>query len=62
LRGRPYALPVDIADVAVDVLAHRLILTYDAIADGVPTRRLVERVLERVGQPSITPSQLEGAA
>ena len=62
LRGRSYALPGDIADVAVDVLAHRLVLTYDAIADGVPTRRLIERVLEKVGQPSITPSQLEGAA
>ncbi len=57
LRGRTYALPADVADVAVDVLAHRLVLTYDAIADQVPARRLVERVLEVVAQPTIAPSQ-----
>ena len=57
LRGRTYALPADVADVAVDVLAHRLVLTYDAIADQVPARRLVERVLEVVVQPTIAPSQ-----
>ncbi|MEO6205896.1 MAG: AAA family ATPase [Mycobacteriales bacterium] len=63
LRGRTYALPADVADVATDVLSHRLVLTYDAIADGVPPRRLVERVLEVVPQPSVAPSQLaDGAA
>ncbi|MCU1600306.1 MAG: ATPase associated with various cellular 3, partial [Frankiales bacterium] len=62
MRGRSYALPGDIADVAVDVLAHRLVLTYDAIADEVPVRRLVEQVLAKVAQPTIAPSQLEGAA
>ena len=63
LRGRTYALPADVADIASDVLAHRLVLTYDAIADGVPARRLVERVVEVVPQPTIAPSQLsDGAA
>ena len=63
LRGRTYALPADVADVASDVLAHRLVLTYDAIADGVPSRRLVERVVEVVPQPTVAPSQLaDGAA
>ncbi len=63
LRGRTYVLPADVSDVAVDVLAHRLVLTYDAIADGVPPRRLIERVLEVVPAPTIAPSQLaDGAA
>ena len=63
LRGRDYALPADVADLAVDVLAHRLVLTYEALADGVPAARVVERVLEVVEGPRITPSQdLTGAA
>jgi MoxR-like ATPase len=40
LRGRDYVLPVDVADLAVDVLAHRLVLTYEALADEVPATRL----------------------
>jgi MoxR-like ATPase len=52
LRGRHHVLPRDIADLAVDVLAHRLVLTYDALADGVPPRRLVEQVLQVVEPPT----------
>jgi MoxR-like ATPase len=63
LRGRDHALPEDVAAVAVDVLAHRLVLTYEAIADGVPRRRLVERVLERIAPPAqATPFEDDGAA
>ena len=62
LRGRGYVLPADVADVAVDVLAHRIVLTYDALADGVPPRRLIEQVLAVTAQPSIAPSQLEAGA
>jgi MoxR-like ATPase len=59
VRGRDHVLPVDIAEVAVDVLSHRLVLTYDAIADGVPRRRLIERVLEKVAPPAEAPGALE---
>jgi MoxR-like ATPase len=52
VRGRDHVLPEDVAAVAVDVLSHRLVLTYDAIADGVPRRRLVERVVEKVAAPT----------
>ena len=38
LRGRDYALPQDVLDIAPDVLSHRLVLSYDAIADGDPGR------------------------
>ncbi|HEU5108992.1 MAG TPA: MoxR family ATPase, partial [Micromonosporaceae bacterium] len=36
LRGRDYALPQDVQDVAPDILRHRLVLSYDALADDVP--------------------------
>jgi MoxR-like ATPase len=61
LRGRGYVLPGDVTDVAPDVLAHRLVLTYDALADAVPPRGLVERVLAAVRPPRITPAQEEAA-
>jgi MoxR-like ATPase len=57
LRGRGYVLPGDITDVAPDVLAHRLVLGYDALADGVPPRALVERILAAVRAPRVTPAQ-----
>ena len=39
LRGRDYVLPHDVVDMAGDVLAHRLVLTFDAVAEGVDPRR-----------------------
>ena len=35
LRGRDYALPQDVTDLALDVLRHRLVLSYEALADNV---------------------------
>jgi MoxR-like ATPase len=57
LRGRDYVMPVDISDLAVDVLAHRLVLSYDALADEVSPRSIVEKVLEVVVAPHVAPSQ-----
>ena len=62
LRGRDYALPGDVADVAVDVLSHRLVLTYDAVADGVPPRRLIERVLHVIDPPTVARARYAGGA
>jgi MoxR-like ATPase len=56
LRGRDYVLPGDVVDVASDVLAHRLVLTFDAVADGVDPRTVVETVLRSIPQPRITSS------
>ena len=61
LRGRAYVLPGDIADVASDVLAHRMVLGFDALADGVDTRGLVARVLSAVRAPRVAPAQPEPA-
>ena len=57
LRGREYVLPEDVRDVAGDVLAHRLVLTYDAVADGVDPRWIVDRVLAAVPAPQVAPAR-----
>ena len=57
LRGRDYALPQDVQDIAPDILRHRLVLSYDALADDIPADRIVERVLAAVPAPSVTPRQ-----
>jgi MoxR-like ATPase len=57
LRGRDYVLPQDVLDVASDVLAHRLVLSYDAVADGVPAEQAVRRVLQTVPLPQVAPRQ-----
>jgi MoxR-like ATPase len=57
LRGRDYALPQDVQDVAPDILRHRLVLSYDALADDIPADQIVDRVLAAVPLPSVTPRQ-----
>jgi MoxR-like ATPase len=54
IRGRDYVLPQDVVDVAADVLRHRLVLSYDALADGVPVEHIVTRVLQTVPLPQIS--------
>ena len=51
LRGRAYVLPQDIADVAPDVLRHRVVRTYDAMADEVSTDQIVRRILAHITAP-----------
>jgi MoxR-like ATPase len=53
LRGRDYVLPVDVRDLARDVLRHRIVLTYEALAAGVDPDRVLDDVLERVPMPRI---------
>jgi len=57
LRGRDYALPQDIQDIAPDVLKHRLVLSYDALADDVPAEHIIARVLSAVPPPTVSPRQ-----
>jgi MoxR-like ATPase len=54
VRGRDYVLPQDVVDVAPDVLRHRLVLSYDALADGVPIDHIVTRVLQTVPLPQVS--------
>ena len=60
LRGRSYALPHDMTDVARDVLRHRVLLTYEAVADGIDAEQVVERVVTTVAPPRVAPSQDPG--
>jgi len=57
LRGRDYVLPQDIADVAPDIMRHRLVLSYEALADGVSVDDVLSRVLGAVEPPKLVPSQ-----
>jgi MoxR-like ATPase len=51
LRGRDYVLPEDVSDLAPDVLRHRLVLSYEALADGLAPDDLVHRIMQRVRPP-----------
>lgn len=48
LAGRDHATPEDVRALAADALAHRLILTWRAEADGVTPRKLIARLLDQV--------------
>ena len=51
LRGRPYVLPDDVKAVALDVLRHRIQVSYEAEAEGVDGEEVARRILEQVRVP-----------
>ena len=51
LRGRAYVLPEDVVDLVPDVLRHRLILSYEALADGQSADQIIHRVLAQLPAP-----------
>ncbi len=53
LRGRGHVVPGDVRDLAADVLRHRIVLSYDALSDGVTAKELLERVLTAVPEPGV---------
>ena len=53
LRGRRYALPSDVVELAPDVLRHRLVLGYAALADGVSADTIIARILTLVPAPHL---------
>lgn len=57
LRGRDYAVPDDVAAVALDVLPHRLVLSYEALAEGLTADTIAARILEVIPQPQVAPRQ-----
>ena len=52
IHGRDYVLPTDVQAVAKDVMAHRIVLGFDAVADNVNPAQVVERVLAVVPPPT----------
>lgn len=61
LRGRDHVLPQDVYDIAYDVLNHRLVLSFDAVADGVGVDDVLLEVLTTVVAPRMSTSQLMGS-
>jgi MoxR-like ATPase len=51
LRGRGYVLPEDVIDLVPDILRHRLVLSYDALSDGLTADKLIMRVLQAIPAP-----------
>jgi MoxR-like ATPase len=51
LRGRTYALPQDVLDLVPDVFRHRLVLTYEALAEGISADEVIHRVLRKIPAP-----------
>ncbi len=51
LRGRSYALPDDVADLVLDVFRHRLVLTYEALAEGMTADMLIRQAMQRIPAP-----------
>ena len=53
LRGRGHVVSDDVRDLAADVLRHRIVLSYDALSEGVTADELLERVLATVPEPGV---------
>jgi MoxR-like ATPase len=53
LRGRHYVLPRDLEEIALDVLRHRIVLSYEALADDVTADAIIARVLGAVTAPEV---------
>ncbi len=51
MRGRTYALPEDMSDLVPDVLRHRLVLSYEALSEGLSADALVGRIMARIPAP-----------
>ena len=51
LRGRSYALPEDLVDLVPDVMRHRLVLSYEALAEGITPERIIQQVMGRIAPP-----------
>ncbi|BAD58328.1 AAA family ATPase [Nocardia farcinica] len=62
IRGRDYVVPQDVVEVIPDVLRHRLVLSYDALADEVSPEDVIRRVLQTVGLPQVAPQAVPTGA
>ncbi|HEY8989016.1 MAG TPA: hypothetical protein VIM39_08325 [Candidatus Limnocylindrales bacterium] len=53
VRGRDYALPQDVVDMARDVIRHRLVMSFEALSDNVTSDNILSTVLGRVPVPVV---------
>ena len=61
LRGRDYVVPQDVFDIAADVLRHRLVLSYEALAEELDVEKVLIRILSTVPAPIISPTTQDPA-
>jgi MoxR-like ATPase len=60
VRGRDYVIPQDVVEIIPDVLRHRLVLTYDALADEISSETVINRILQTVGLPQVNAIPQQG--
>jgi MoxR-like ATPase len=53
VRGRDYVLPQDMQDVALDVIRHRLVLSYEALSDNVSSEDMLGKILDAIPLPTV---------
>ncbi len=53
VRGRNYALPQDVLDLALDVIRHRIVLTYEALSDNISGDDLLKKILNQIPIPVV---------
>jgi len=53
VRGRKYALPQDVLDMALDVMRHRIVMTYEALSDNISGDDILNKVLDRIPIPVV---------
>jgi MoxR-like ATPase len=53
VRGRDYALPDDVLDMALDVMRHRLVLSFEALSDGVTSDAILGTIIDRIPVPVV---------
>jgi MoxR-like ATPase len=53
LHGRDYVLPDDVSEIALDVLRHRIVLSYEALADDITADAILTKVLDAVAPPEV---------
>ena len=52
LRGRSYALPEDMSDLVPDVLRHRLVLSYEALSEGLSADQIIGKLMTKIAPPA----------
>ncbi|MBV9091784.1 MAG: MoxR family ATPase [Mycobacteriaceae bacterium] len=60
VRGRDYVVPQDVIEVMPDVLRHRLVLTYDALADEISPETVINRIMQTVALPQVNAVPQQG--
>ena len=61
VRGRDYALPEDVRDVALDTIRHRLVLSYEALSDNIESDDILDRLMDAIPMPDVPLREYAGA-